>query len=70
MTHKINVKHVLMPQHVVPVKPTFINLGVIVMQLEAVQRLENMEVVQQMALEHVLVYFNFELTNINKSYIL
>ena len=70
MTHKINVKHVLMPQHVVPVMRTFINLVEIVMQLEAVQRLENMEAVLRMELGHVLVYFNFELTNINKSYIL
>ena len=70
MTHKTNVKHVQMPQHVVPVMRTFINLVEIVMQLEAVQRLENMEAVLRMELGHVLVYFNFELTNINKSYIL
>ena len=70
MTHKTNVKHVQMPQHVVPVMRTFINLVEIVMQLEAVQRLENMEVVQQMGVGPVLVYFNYELTNIYKFYIL
>ena len=70
MTHKTNVKHVQMPQHVVPVKQTFINLGAIVMQLEAVQRMENMEVVQQMGVGPALVYFNYELTNIYKFYIL
>ncbi len=70
MTHKTNVKHVQMTQHVVPVKQPFINLGAIVMQLEAVQLLENMEAVLRMEVGHVLVYFNFELTNINKSYIL